>query len=302
MVGVACTASGPPGRQRARVRCDRLGLHAHDLYLRVVPLDCHRDAGHQATAAGGHHHRAHRRALLDDLQAEGALPGHDVRVVVRVDEHRAGPLGEGQGLGDGVLHAAAVQDDLRPVTPGGLYLGQRRASGHEHGGGAAEPPGGERHPLRVVARAGRHDAAGPFGLREAGDPVVGPADLERPRPLQVLALEEHRPGHGLGQHAGVEQGRVRDHILDQLAGRGDILGADRAWCYLHETQVCHPAPPGRGHGARHPQMRRHAISTYCRMVEQHSQHHQRKHPSPCHPRRAARQRPRVPQCQGGDKA
>src|SRR5439155_16511900 len=128
------------GRQRARVRGDRLRLDADDLYLWIEALDRHRDAGHQAATAGRHHDRAYWGALLDDLEAHRALPGHDVRVVVRVDEHRAGPLGEGHGLGDGVFHAGAVQDDLRPVTAGGLDLGQRRASRHEHGGGAAEPP------------------------------------------------------------------------------------------------------------------------------------------------------------------
>src|SRR5258707_241284 len=57
-------------------------------------------------------------------------------------------------------------------------------------------------------------AAGPFGVGEPGDPVVGTAHLERPGPLQVLAFQEHRPGHGLGQRPGVEHGRVRDHIAD----------------------------------------------------------------------------------------
>src|ERR1700750_1211074 len=43
-------------------------------------------------------------------------------------------------------------------------------------------------PVGVVARAGRDDAAGPFGVGEPGDPGVGPAHLERPSPLEVLAL------------------------------------------------------------------------------------------------------------------
>ena len=68
----------------------------------------------------------------------------------------------------------AVQDDLRAVTPRRLHLGQRRARGHDHGGRAAEPPGGERDALGVVARAGRDDAAGPFGVGEPGDPGSKP--------------------------------------------------------------------------------------------------------------------------------
>ena len=217
-----------PGGQRARIGRDRLRLHADHGDLGVQGLDRHRDAGRQPAAAHRHHHGAHLRALLDDLEAERALAGHDVRVVVGVDEHGAGPLGEGQRLAERILHAGAVQDDLRAVPAGGLHLGQRRARGHDHGGRAAELPGGERDALGVVARAGRDDAAGPFGVGEPGDPVVRSADLEQPGPLQVLALEVHRPAHHLGQHPGVQHGRVRDHIVDQLAGRGHVVGANGA--------------------------------------------------------------------------
>ena len=59
-----------PGRQRARIRRDRLRLHADHLDLRVEALDRHRDAGREAAAAHRHHDRAHLRALLDDLEAE----------------------------------------------------------------------------------------------------------------------------------------------------------------------------------------------------------------------------------------
>jgi hypothetical protein len=42
----------------------------------------------------------------------------------------------------------------------------------------------------VVAGGERHHAAGPLGRREAGEGVVGAAELERPGPLEILTLEE----------------------------------------------------------------------------------------------------------------
>jgi hypothetical protein len=67
-----------PGRQRAWIRRDRLRLHADHLDLRVEALDRHRDAGREPAPADRHHDRPYLRALLDNLEAEGALPGHDV--------------------------------------------------------------------------------------------------------------------------------------------------------------------------------------------------------------------------------
>ncbi len=52
------------------------------------------DAAEQAAAPGRDQHRRHVRALLDDLEPDGALAGDHVDVVERVHEHRAGALGE----------------------------------------------------------------------------------------------------------------------------------------------------------------------------------------------------------------
>jgi hypothetical protein len=73
-------------------------------------------------------------------------------------------------------------------------------------------------------------AAGAFGVAEPGDPVVGAAHLEGAGALQVLAFHVHRPGHGLGKHPGMQHGSVRDHIVEQLARGGDVIGTDRAGC------------------------------------------------------------------------
>ena len=83
-------ATGPAGGQRGRVRRGALGLHADHPDVGRQRLDRDRDAGEQPAAAGADDDGAHVRALLEDLQADRALPGDDVGVVERVDEHRAG--------------------------------------------------------------------------------------------------------------------------------------------------------------------------------------------------------------------
>ena len=231
-----------PGGQRGRVGRHGLGLDADHADRRVEVLDRHRDAGGEAAAAHGDDDRADLGALLDDLEADRPLAGHDVRVVEGVDEDGAGPLRVGESLGHGVLHAAAGQHDLCAVAAGGLDLRQRGALGHDHGGRAAEQAGRERDALGMVAGAGRDDAAGPFGVGQPGDPEVGAADLERPGPLQVLALQVHRPGDRLGQHPGVQHWSLRDHVAEQLARGYHVIGADRARSHGHGMQVCHAQP------------------------------------------------------------
>ena len=109
-----------PRGQRGRVGRHGLGLHADDADRRVEVLDRHRHPGGEAAAADRDDHRAHLRALLDDLEAERSLPGHDVRVVIGMDEDGAGPVRVGESLAEGVFHAGAVQHDLRSVAAGGL--------------------------------------------------------------------------------------------------------------------------------------------------------------------------------------
>ena len=79
-----------PGRDRARhrVRLDR--LHADDLHFGAHALDVRRDARDQAAAADRDEDRVERSLpLAQDLHADRALPGDDVRVVVRMNERGA---------------------------------------------------------------------------------------------------------------------------------------------------------------------------------------------------------------------
>ena len=220
-------------RQRGDQPGHRRRLHADHADLGVERVHGDRDARREPAAAGRDEDRPHLRALLDDLEPERALACHDVRVVERVDEHRAGPRREQQRLLERVLHRRPVQDHRRAVGAGRLHLRHRRPLGHDHGGRGAEQPGGERDALRVVARARRHHAAGPLRVGQPGDPGVGAAHLERPRALQVLALQVDRAARLLGQHPRVEHRGRRDDVAQQLARRDDVIG-------LHERGNAKP--------------------------------------------------------------
>ena len=94
IVANAGSRTGSPGHQRGRERRGARRLHADDPYVRSQRLGRHRHARDQPAATDAGDDRAHLRALFEDLQRHRALAGDHVRVVERVDEHRAGALGE----------------------------------------------------------------------------------------------------------------------------------------------------------------------------------------------------------------
>jgi hypothetical protein len=55
----------------------------------------------------------------------------------------------------------------------------------------ADPAARERHGLRMVPGARRHDARRPLFLVELGEPVGCASQLERAGDLEVLGLEPH---------------------------------------------------------------------------------------------------------------
>ena len=69
-----------------------LGLHADDAHLGPQRLDRDRDAGDEPAAADRHDDRVERIGvgLVEELEADRALPGDDERIVERGDERRAG--------------------------------------------------------------------------------------------------------------------------------------------------------------------------------------------------------------------
>ena len=168
IVGAPTHLHRVPLRHRGDQPGHRRRLHADDLDLGVERVHGDRHARREPAAADRDEDRPHLRALLDDLEAERALACHDVLVVERVDEHRAGPGREPQRLLERVLDRRPVQDHLRAVAAGGLHLRQRRPLGHDHGRRGAEQPGRERDALRVVARRSPPPRRGPAPRRTAG--------------------------------------------------------------------------------------------------------------------------------------
>src|SRR3546814_16116649 len=86
---------GLAGQQRCRQRCGALGLDPDHAYVGAQRLDRHRHPRDQSATPGGDQHGAYVRDLLEDLEAGRTLPGDDVLVVERVDQH--GEIGRAWG-------------------------------------------------------------------------------------------------------------------------------------------------------------------------------------------------------------
>ena len=114
----------------------------------------------EAAAAHRDEHRVDRPlALAQDLHADGALAGDDVGIVVGMHEDEAEPALELHRVRVGLGVAVAVQHHLGAARRDRVHLDLRRGHRHDDGGAAAELLRGERHALRVVARAGGDHAA-----------------------------------------------------------------------------------------------------------------------------------------------
>ena len=212
--------------QRGRIGGRTLGLDADDL---DVPAERGvrggGDPGKQAAAPGGDDDGAGVRHLRGHLQGHRRLPGDDVLVVEGVDHHLAGALGLGPGLGKGLIHRAAVDAHLGAIATGRSELGQSRTLGHVNGCGDAQHPGGECHPLGMVAGTGREYTGSLLVVIESAHPGVGTPDLERTAGLQVLALEPYLSPGELADRAAV----LHRGLLHHTAQRGSRLadGLDR---------------------------------------------------------------------------
>ena len=183
-------------------------------------LDVRGDARDEAAAADGDEDRVDRPlALAQDLHADRALPGDDVRVVVRMDERRAGLLLQRLRVLVRVRIGVAVQDDVAAARLDRGDLDVRRGHRHHDRRAARQPLRGERHALRVVARGRGDHALRALGGRQVRHLVVRAAQLEREHRLLVLALQ---------QHAVAEAARQRGRDLERRLDRDvvDLGGQD----------------------------------------------------------------------------
>jgi hypothetical protein len=156
-------------------------------------------------------------------EADRALAGDDVRIVEGGDEDPAAALGLLFGAPGDEHGVRPAQDDLGAVAFRALDLVGHGLVQHDDAGPDPALAGGVGDGLRVVSAGGRGDAlAGP---RQARDAVGRPADLEGPRALEVLALEED--AGALGELHGQQRRADRD-ALDAAGGGADIGQRDHS--------------------------------------------------------------------------
>ena len=166
----------------------RGSLHTDDLAGRLQALDGQRDAADQAAAADGADHLVHFGQLLEDLQADGALAGHDVGIIEGMGEGVAVLLGQAVRLTGGIVVNAGDQHHFRAVILGGFHLADGSTGGHADDGLDAQLGGGKGNALSMVAGGAGDHAAVRFFLGQGADLVVSAAQLERAGQLQVLRL------------------------------------------------------------------------------------------------------------------
>lgn len=101
--------------------------------------------------------------------------------------------------GLGVRVGVARELDLGAQLPHGIHLDGRRRARHDDVRAQPEMARCVGHALRVIAGAGRDDAAGALVRGEVRDAVVGAAQFVGEDGLLVLALEEHLVARPRGQ-------------------------------------------------------------------------------------------------------
>src|SRR5579884_663676 len=98
--------------------------------MRHPALDCRSDTGEEAPTSGGDDDGVDVREVIEDLEADGALARHDMRMVKRMNEGLALSFSDGLHT----LHHATSVDKHRsaPKSFNGCDLCRHRRSGHHH--------------------------------------------------------------------------------------------------------------------------------------------------------------------------
>jgi hypothetical protein len=191
-------------------------LHADDLDVRGDALDVDADAADEPAAADAAEDGLEvlQVRLPQQLHADGALAGDDVRVVEGWDADQAVQLLEARGLCLCRVEVGAVQDDAAAQPAHVLVLDIRGALRHDDGRGDAQVAGRVGDALGVVAGAAGDDAL-PARLRvQVRHLVVGAAQLEAEDGLQVLALEQHIALQPVAEVGRVRERRLGDNFVD----------------------------------------------------------------------------------------
>ena len=184
-------------------------------------LDGKGDARDQAAAARRHDHRVQVGQLVQDLQADGALPRDDQFVVVGVDEGHTGLGLQLDGVVVGVVVGAGHQAYFRAQALGVFHLHDGRAVGHTDNAADAHPGSRQGHALGVVAGRTGDDPLGPLCLGQLADLVVGAPDFEAAGHLQVFGLEVQPAS--LGQLRRFDQVGAAGDVLEDKGGVIDFI-------------------------------------------------------------------------------
>ena len=219
-LGRPAALEGGPVRRAAR------RLHADDATVGAQRLHHRRNPGEQPAAPEGNDEHVDLGHVLEHLEGEGALPGHDQGIVERAHERPALALCRGLRRSLRVVERLALEHDGRAVAAGRGLLGERCTDRHVDGGGDAEGACRERNALRVVARTRGDDPGFPLGRRQVGEPVGGAADLERARLLQVLGLEQDLGARPVRERGRREHGRVQCDAVEPGPRGEDVVEAD----------------------------------------------------------------------------
>ncbi len=197
---------------------------------RVGRLQGDGDARDEAAARQGDDDGVHLGQVLDQLQADRALPGDDRRVVERIDPDQPSLGLEVERAGFGLVIARAVHHQLGAQAPDRLHLAGRHALRNaDHSPDAELLRDIGYRPAVVAAGHGDH-APRPLLGGQAQQLVGRPPDLERSGLLQALQLEMDGGAGALRQPGGVEQGSPADQAGDPLPGQFYVV---QGWvgCY-----------------------------------------------------------------------
>jgi hypothetical protein len=197
--------------------------------------------GGAGPASDGDDEDVEARGLLEELEVEGADAGDDAWFVGRADEAGARALGEGGGLGAGVVEVGAVQQHVGALVEDCPELDRVGVVGHDDGAGGAGEAGGVGDALGVVAGGVGDDAAGAFGVGHGEQEVAGAAGLEGSGALLVLVLDDYRGVGGAVELRVLAHGGADDGAL-QAGLRGEDVGDGRQ---------CRCREPGREGRERH---------------------------------------------------
>ena len=202
---------GNPLTRLERANCGgaALRLHTDDLGAGTKPLDRDGKPRYETSSSDRSHHC---HLILQDLgqfQAYGPLSGDDAGIVVARNECLVRASGKLLGVGEGVVETAPVQDHLCAVLPDCVQLFDRHVLGHDNGCTDAQPLGGPRNALCVVACRGGDHSVSSLPVRELKQAIVCPPYLERTGFLKILQFEKGLHPQEPAEMVGADQRRGR---------------------------------------------------------------------------------------------